>query len=130
MPEPLYHGGAPGLRPGDLITPRPPGDTAHLHDNCPTCQARAAGQPLDGDDNNPNLVYVTTDRDYARIYAAGYPNGAIYRVTPIGELTDRSDHDPVPSWGCAAARVEAVLDPLVYLTDKQRRQLVRRWVNA
>lgn len=120
-----FHGGAPGLRPGDIIEPAT--GTAHLVDGCPTCEARRRGEPLDTDDNDPTLVYVTTDRDYARIYAAGYPRGALYVVEPIGELVDRSEHDPVPSWGCPSARVASVYDPLVNLTDKQIRQLFRRW---
>lgn len=122
-----FHGGPPGLRPGDLIEPRPPGDTAHLLDDCPTCQARKAGAPLDGDDNDPSLVYVTTSRDYARIYAAGYPRGGLYVVEPIGEMVDRSAHDPEPSWGVPAARVLAVYDPLVTLSPAQFRRFQRRF---
>jgi hypothetical protein len=123
----LYHGGAPGLRVGDVIEPRPPGDESHLLDGCPTCEARRNGEQLAEDDNDPGLVYVTTDRDYARIYAAGYPHGGLYRVEPVGELVDRSAHDPAPSWGCASARVLAVLDPLVSLSPKRVRSLVRRY---
>lgn len=122
-----WHGGAPGLRPGDIIEPRPANDTAHLIDGCPVCEGRRAGHQLPGDDNLPGLVYVTADRDYARVYAAGYPRGALYRVDPIGELVDRSANDPVASWGCQAARVLSVYDPLVTLTDKQVRMLLRRW---
>lgn len=124
-----WHGGAPGLRPGDLITPRPDSDTRHLVDGCPTCEARKAGQQLADDDNNPELVYITTDREYARLYAAGYPRGALYRVQPIGELTDRlhGEHDPVPSWGCTSARVLTVYDAVVTLTPKQLRQMRKRW---
>ena len=55
MAERYFHGGAPGLRPGDLIEPQQ--GTAHLLDGCPTCEARKAGQPLANDDNDPNLVY-------------------------------------------------------------------------
>lgn len=122
-----FHGGAPGLRIGDIIEPRHPRDTAHLIDGCPTCEARRSGDQLDIDDNDPNLVYVTTSRDYARIYAAGYPRGGLYRVEPVGDLVDRSEHDPVPSWGCPSARVVAIIDPLVSLSPKRVRSLLRRW---
>jgi hypothetical protein len=130
MPERFFHGGAPGLRIGDFITPRPPDDDQHLVDSCPTCEARRRGEPLATDDNDAAMVYVTTDRDYARIYAAGYPRGGLYRVEPIGELIDRSEHDPVPSWGCSSARVLAVIDPLVYLSQKRVRSMLRKWVAA
>lgn len=130
-PERYWHGGAPDLKPGDLITPRPVGDDQHLVDGCPTCEARRRGEPLAGDDNDPGLVYFTTDRDYARLYAAGYPRGGLYVVEPVGELTDRTGvHDPAPSWGCAAARVLSVHDPLVTLSDKQVRQFRRRYVGG
>lgn len=123
-----WHGGAPGLRPGDIIEPRAHDDDAHLVDGCPTCDARKAGAQLAEDNNDPALVYVTTDRDYARIYASGYPRGALYRVEPIGELVDRSAQDPAPSWGCGSARVLSVYDPLVALTPKQVRRYAKRWL--
>jgi hypothetical protein len=120
-----WHGGAPGLKPGDLIAPRPADDTNHLVDGCPTCEARKAGQQLAGDDNNPAWVYVTTSREYARIYAAGYPRGGLYQVEPIGEMHDRSGHDSEPSWGVESARVLVVYDAVVTLTPKQFRRLER-----
>ncbi len=122
----LYHGGVPGLRRGDVITPRATGDTAHLVDGCPTCEARRAGVPLAGDDLDPSMVYVTTDREYARLYAAGYPRGALYRVDVDGDLDVRSP-DPVPSWAVPSARVVAVLDALVILSPSDLRRMVRRY---
>lgn len=127
-PPRYWHGGAPGLRPGDIITPRDPNDTRHLVDGCEVCEARRQGAPLPDDDNNPNHVYVTTDRDYARFYAFGYPRGALYRVEPIGELVDRSENDPVPSWGCDAARILSVYDPVVNMTTNDALRLYKRWV--
>lgn len=128
MTERYWHGGAPGLKPGDSIHPRQPGDDQHLVDGCRTCEARRRGEPLADDDNDPGLVYVTTDRDYARIYAAGYPRGGLYVVEPLGELIDRTGlHDPAPSYGCAEARVLSVYDPLVRLSDRQVRRLQRRY---
>lgn len=121
----LFHGGAPGLRAGDLITPRAAGDTAHLVDGCPTCEARRAGTPLPSDDLDPALVYVTTDRDYASIYAAGYPRGALYRVETTDDLTPSPD--PVPSFGVHTATVAAVLDPMVVLSRHDTRRFMRRY---
>ena len=124
----LYHGGPPGLRPGDLITPRQADDTSHLIDGCPTCEARRAGTPLPTDDLDPALVYVTTDRDYATIFAAGYPDGGLYRVETDGPLTPSPD--PVPSWGAPSARVVAVLDPLVRLSAHDVRRFARRYLGS
>lgn len=120
-----FHGGAPGLKVGDLIEPQPLSEGRHLLDGCPTCEARKAGQPLPGDDLDPTLVYVTTDRDYARIYANGYPLGALYVVEPIGDLTPSPD--PVPSWGCPQARVTAVYDACVRLSPAEIRRAFRRY---
>jgi hypothetical protein len=127
----LFHGGAPGLRVGDRITPRRPDDNSHLVDGCPICEARRNGEQHELDDNDPGLVYVTTDRDYARIYAAGYPRGGLYIVEPEGELVDRTGtHDPAPSWGCPAATVRAVYDPVVTLNPRQTRRLWRRYMGS
>lgn len=126
MTDRYWHGGAPGLKPGDLITPQPLGAGGHLVDDCPTCEARKAGAPLDTDDNNPDWVYVTTDREYARLYAAGYPRGGLYRVEPIGQMHDRTgDHDPLPSWGVEKARVLVVYDAVVIPTPSQWRRWLR-----
>jgi hypothetical protein len=125
-----FHGGPPGLAAGDLIEPRPAGDTSHLLDGCPTCEARKTGAPLPEDDNDAGLVYVTTSRDYARVYAAGYPRGGLYVVEPLGELIDRTGtHDPEPSWGVPAARVLAVYDAVVVLTPAQLRRYMKRWAS-
>lgn len=122
----LYHGGVPGLRKGDTITPRT--DTAHLVDGCPTCEARRAGTPLPDDDLDPSLIYVSTDREYASIYAAGYPRGALYQVETDGPMTPSPD--PAPSWGVPSAVVVAVLDPLVRFTPAQTRRIIRRYMGG
>jgi len=119
-----WHGGAPGLQPGDLITPQT--GTAHLVDGCPTCEARRAGRQLENDPNDPSMVYVTTEREYARIYAAGYPRGGLYAVEPIGDMTPTTD-DPAPSWAVSRARVISVYDRLVILTPKAAGSLIRRF---
>jgi len=98
-----------------------------LIDGCPTCEARKVGQPLATDNNDPTLIYVTTDRDYARIYAAGYPRGALYVVEPAGDLTPSPD--PVPSWGCRSARVTGVYDACVQLSEAQVRRAMRRYLS-
>ncbi len=130
-PPRYYHGGIPGLKAGDLLTPPPPGDTRHLHEGCATCEARAAGRQLDTDDNDPALVYITTNPTYARLYARGYPHGALYVVEPIGDLVDRwrdgKGEDPVPSWGVPSARVLSVMDRLVWFSDREQQRMARRF---
>lgn len=120
-----FHGGAPDLRVGDVIRPQPRDVTAHLRDDCPTCEARRLGEPLADDDLDPTKVYVTTEREYARVYAAGYPLGALYVVEPVGELTPSPD--PVPSWGCDEARVLAIYDRCVTFTPKDVRRAMRKY---
>lgn len=123
--EPRYwHGGAPGLRKGDVISPRPEGDHRHLVAGCKVCEARRKAAPLDEDDNDPGLIYVTTEKDYARVYAFGYPNGALYRVQPIGDLQSRDGHDVAPSWGCTSAVVLSVYDGYVTMTEKEVRKIM------
>lgn len=122
----MFHGGAPGLKPGDMITPQ--SGTAHLVDGCPTCEARRTGAPLADDNLDPRMVYVTSTRDYAKVYAAGYPLGALYRVEPLGALTPSPD--VVESYGVPAARVVSVLDPLVKLSDHEKRRLIRKFIGS
>lgn len=123
-----WHGGIPGLRPGDLIQPvSVTGTTDHLVDGCPTCEARkATGRPEDGGPRS-DRVYVTTNREYARLYAAGWPRGALYRVEPLGELEETTGRDdPLPSWAVPEARVLAVYDACVQFTPR----MIRRWTAA
>jgi hypothetical protein len=123
-----WHGGAPGLRPDELITPPLGEGRGHLVDGCPTCEARLHGDPLASDHARADRIYITTDREYARVYAGGYPRGALYRVEPVGDMDETTGvDDPVPSWAVPAARVLAVYDPLVTMTPKQVRQVLRRY---
>ncbi|WP_327385003.1 hypothetical protein [Streptomyces sp. NBC_01207] len=128
----LFHGGLPGLGPGDLLAPHPPA----VMDGCRTCEAKARGeQPfvagvgvVDPLTERPDRVYVTTERAYAAWYAAKYPprGGALYVVEAVGAV-DRSTEDRFPTWAVEAARVRSVVDPVVQMTPAQRRGLWRRW---
>lgn len=126
----LWHGGAPGLRPGDLIEPRPEDDRRHLVDGCPTCQAMQSHERPEHL-ARPDRIYVTTDRVYASIYAAGYPRGALYRIEAIGDL-EPTGHGPgwddaAPSWAVPAARVISVYDACVVWGPKDVRRIERRY---
>jgi hypothetical protein len=121
-----WHGGAPGLRPGDLIEPTT--GTRHLVDGCKECEARRHGGTLMHDAGpRPDRVYLTRDRDYARIYANGYPRGALYTAEPLGELEPTTGLDPVPSFAATAARILSVYDPCVTMTLKEIRRSMRRY---
>lgn len=123
-PPRYFHGGAPGLRAGDLITPRPPDDQRHLVDGCPVCEARRRGERLDYDrDHRFDRVYVTTNRLIARGFAGGYPNGALYQVEPLGELEPDPEHEE--NFAVPAARVVVKLDGYVILRRGEARRLLR-----
>jgi hypothetical protein len=119
-----YHGGMPGLRPGQTLVPSPP----NYLDDCPICRAKKAGinTAIDPLTVHPDRIYITTDRDYARFYASKFPRGDLYVVEPIGEL-EPSAEDYFPTWKVTEARVRAVYDRHVQLTMTQRRSLLRRW---
>lgn len=149
----FYHGGIAGKRPGDYLFPSPPhvedgcpicvaraaGRTlsvgeyrrwlsAHGEDALPILRALAGAddaEPMDPP-SKERAVYLTTDRDYARWYAARSGNGDLYRVTPVGLMT-RSAEDPFPSYTVEVARVLEVLERGVHPVRADRRALVKRW---
>jgi hypothetical protein len=121
-----YHGGAPGLRAGDLIEP---GHDRTAHDGCPWCEARAKGeahQGIDGPSQHTDRVYATSNRLYAKHYASLYGRGDLYCVEPVGEETV-STEDTIPTVHAPAFRVVAALDRAVLLTMSERRRLYREW---
>lgn len=128
-----FHGGIPGLKPGQLITPHEP----NVVDGCRVCAMKAAGQQprvpglgvVDPLTARPDRIYITTDREYARFYASKYPRGDLYTVEPVGDM-EPSTEDHFPSWTCEAARVRHIYDRYVQLTPGQRRSLLRRWTAA
>lgn len=122
---PLYHGGAPGLRPGDLVAP---GHQRQVHPGCVHCAAHAAGtsSALEPATERTDMVYLTPVRLYAQYYASLYGRGDLYRVEPVGD-TLRSQEDSIETWTAPAARVVAVLERAVLLTWSQRRALARTW---
>jgi hypothetical protein len=129
----LFHGGVPGLRPGDLIEPGPP----HVVDGCPICAARAQGLSyttpglgvIDPPTGRPDRVYATSDREYARWYASKYPRGDLYVIELLGDV-DVSTEDRFPTWCAPAARVRSIYDRYVLLTPAQRRRMSNRWTLA
>ena len=125
----LYHGGIPGLTPGDRIEPAP--NTRH-REGCPICAARAEGQTLvidgqavDGPTGRHDAVYVTSDRLYAKFYAS-MAAGDLYSVEPVGEVGLSPEDPMIESFTCAAATVDTVVERSVVLTEAELRRLWRR----
>ncbi|MEV5048209.1 hypothetical protein AB0N20_27330 [Streptomyces griseoincarnatus] len=104
-PARYFHGGVPGLVPGDLLLPP---DTTGAER---TLTADVLGM---GGRARRDRVYVTTGREVARVYAALFLDGALYEVEPVGELVADPDCAVVGvSWEVPAARVVRVVDPVV-----------------
>ncbi len=112
-----FHGGHPGLNPGDLILPPA---TTGLAGNL-----TKYGQQLGGDHVRRDRVYLTTGRDVAKAYAAFYPDGALYEVAPHGDLEPDPDcYIDGLSWQCQSATVLRIVDHAVLL----RTRTVDRWL--
>lgn len=115
-----FHGGYPGLKPGDLI--QPPDATGTEH------RLSAVSAELGGPAHatRMDVVYLTTGRDVARAYAAFYPDGALYRVEPHGGLEPDPDSGITGlSWQCPAAEVVAVVDAAVLFRSRRPERWIR-----
>jgi hypothetical protein len=113
-----FHGGIPDLKPGDLILPPTATGTART-------LAQYSEQLADSGHVRRDRVYITTGRDVAKVYAAFYPDGALYEVEPDGDVVPDPDCVvPGVSFECLAARVLRVVDPVVLLRDRS----VDAWV--
>lgn len=125
----LFHGGVPGLRPGDILEP---GHQRKEHDGCPWCAARAAGHAGPEGIDPPathQAVYMTPHRLYAAYHASLWGRGDLYQVEPIGELV-RSTEDSIETWCAPTAVVLVAIDRVVTLTMNERRRLSRHWQAA
>lgn len=108
-----FHGGIPDLRPGDLILPPDKTGTDHRLSAYITDADRAPHA------RRTDVVYLTAARNVARVFAALYPDGALYQVEPCGPVEPDPDClTPEASWQCAAARVVAVVDAVVLFRDR------------
>jgi hypothetical protein len=90
----LFHGGVPGLHPGNLIVPG--------HGVIPASE-----------------VYVTPSRDYAALYAHAYPEGDIYAVECAGRLVERG----AQTYAMPEATVAVVVERGVHLDSASRRRI-------
>lgn len=114
----LYHGGKPGLKPGDLIEP---GHSRDQYDDCPICQdGRNHGATAFEGTEHPEQVYCTNIRDYAALHASLYGKGDVYQVKPLGPLTP-SDENETATWRCDRLQVIYIVEASVQLDWKRRR---------
>lgn len=105
-PQTLYHGGQAGLRVGQLILP-------------PTVTGvKPANERADYPAGvyRPDRVYMVTDPEQARMYAALHPSGTaarggdVYRVQPLqGLARDRDCKTPDLSWEAPCARIVGIV---------------------
>lgn len=113
-----FHGGVPGLVPGDLLLP--PVATG-------TTRTLTADVLEMGGQARRDRVYVTTGREVARVYAALFLDGALYEVEPVGELVADPDClEPGVSWEVPAARVLRVVDPVVLVRTRPAEAWLRK----
>ena len=115
----LYHGGAPGFRPGGLITPH----EAKRVDGCPWCESGA------DDSHRPDRVFATTMRLYGRYYASKWIRGTLYIVRPNDDM-EPSAEDPFETYCAPSFTVVSVCEREIELTMGQRRRLLRLWKEA
>lgn len=115
-----YHGGFPGLKPGDQLLPPDQTGTDHrLSATVAQMGGPAYAQRTD-------LVYLTTDRQVARAYAAFYPDGALYQVLPASPVDRDPDcNEDGLSWHCPMGLVVAVVDPVVLFRDRTPERWIR-----
>lgn len=118
-PPRYWHGGVPDLKPGGFVLPV----TQTGNGNNLTANLAAAGiTGLAAGYVRSDRVHLTTDRDAAKVYAACYPDGALYRVEPVGEVEPDPDAPDV-SVRCERAVVLAVYDPCVRWAERGARWL-------
>lgn len=118
-----WHGGVPGLRPGDLLLP--PAETgASTRVDLMTAARVIPPGWMNGDRNRRDRVYLTSKRELARAFAwgqgqrTGDRRGALYIARPIGQYSP--DPDMVEhSIECERAEVITVYDPHVHMTESR-----------
>jgi len=96
----LYHGGVPGLLPGEKLQP-------------PSLSGVPSCSRFDSQHCQPDRVYLTTDSEEAAVYAALAPwhgHGDVYEVEPDGGLEPEAiSEDGTGSYAAPAATVVAVV---------------------
>jgi hypothetical protein len=96
-----YHGGVRGLKKGDKILPP-----------CTTGKSTLLEYAREIDpngDQRDDKVYLTTDKRWAKLYAASFPRGDIYEVIPDDDIEDDPDClEPGLSYQCSSGTIKRV----------------------
>lgn len=111
-----FHGGIPGLKPGDKV--KPPSETGNeillqYAKHHPDSVQRA------------DRVYLTSSIDAARMFAFAYPYGTVYEVEPDAPTEHDPDCDLVGlSFQCPSATVVRAVRKNVGRTERERAEIV------
>ena len=116
----FWHGGAPGLPVGTVLVSRV--EAARLGRDLAMYDRRNAND----DPTRKDRVYLTTDRELARTFAASTcitdtdtgivaQHGDLYQVEPIGSLEADPDNQTRVSWQTTQAKIVAVAERNVSL---------------
>lgn len=100
------HGGVPGLTVGDWIESPDVTGTDH------TLSAHAPEDAPHG--RRTDVVYLTPRAESARVFAAIYPDGAVYRVIPEGDMEPDPDAPNEAVMVRRAQVVEVVRERVVF----------------
>ncbi|MGW3186337.1 NUDIX domain-containing protein [Streptomyces ardesiacus] len=121
---PFFHGGVPGLQPGDKILPPRLTGVQRLMRNYFPPQVSVITHPwLMRDD----LVFFSPDPDFAALFAGAYPDGAVYEVAPNGPVTLDPDTPAGEAWRAPSATVVRVTDSVVPLPRSLTREELAEW---
>lgn len=110
---PYWHGGIPGLSPGDTLRPLAHPMMLRLYKNADT-------------PHDPSRVYVTTDRDMGRMFASlaltgDGRGGDLYNVEPVGPVEPDPDYpDLGVSYSCQSAVILSVAERSVRMSDAEQ----------
>ncbi|WP_327724425.1 NUDIX domain-containing protein [Streptomyces europaeiscabiei] len=118
---PFFHGGVPGLSPGDRILPVGSTRTQHaMRSYLPAWASRRECPWLYRDD----VVYFSPHLKAAALYAMAYPDGGLYEVRPDGAVTEDPDPGAEGRFACSATITRVVTPRMELPRDMTMDELV------
>lgn len=117
-----YHGGVPGLEVGErILPPDTTGATTRL-----SRFAESIGAPHG---TRTDVVYLASNPEHARAFAALYPDGALYAVEPESDVEPDPDAPEVASMTTSAV-ITAVLYKRVTFAHRRPESWLRLLVDT